>query len=212
MKKPGEGVKWDLARLAEVRAGIYHILARAFYIPDEETTAPEFLQDLAEIAALLNGGGEAVLTAGGENSPVEIKVDFTKLFHGPGKLLAPPYECLYRDGKLVMGNSTIAVIGFYREAGYEIAEQYTNLPDHISAELEFMAHLCRQEAAARRGDGETDRWLNLQRRFYQEHMGIWVKAFCRGTEENAQTAYYRGLAKLLEDWTASETALLAELA
>ena len=39
------------------------------------------------------------------------------------------------DG-LAMQDSTMAVVGLYEEGGFELSEDYRDLPDHVAAELE----------------------------------------------------------------------------
>lgn len=211
MRNTGENKELNLADLANIRAGIYHILARAFYIPDAETTSPAFVQEIEEIFSCFDiKTGMGALAGEMEDADyiTAIKVDFAKLIHGPGKMLAPPYESLYRDGKLVMGDSAVAVTALYRQAGYDLDEQYTNLPDHISAELEFLRHLCYREAQAFAHAQDPAEWVCLQRFFYDRHLDQWVELFCHNVQENAQTDYYREMSNLLKEWVCAEKSLL----
>ena len=104
----------------------------------------------------------------------QLAQDHARLFSGPYHLEAPPYESLYVHASgQVMGEATAAVRRLYAEAGLALAEEWRDLPDHLVAELSFMAHLC--QAVARRG--ARGRWAAAQRwqhRFLQEHLARWL--------------------------------------
>lgn len=71
--------------------------------------------------------------------------------------------------------------------------------DHLSAELEFVAHLSEtEEAGWRTGDrpGALEQ-LSLTARFMDEHLLRWMPLFTASLEEDAETGLYRELAK----WT-----------
>lgn len=204
-----------LSELSLARAGAYKLLAQAFYLPNERTLSESFIEDLEEIFTGLGieeaeGFRDSVFAEDCDDLTTEIRVDYTKLFHGSGKLLAPPYESLYKDGKHVMGESAVAVRNFYRKAGLDMAEDYKNLPDHISAELELLYFLCLQEAEVRKAEKEASHWLELQQQFYHDHLATWVDDFCQRTIEYAQTAYYRKLGILLQKWCQLDQVLIEE--
>jgi TorA maturation chaperone TorD len=81
----------------------------------------------------------------------------------------------------------------YAEAGFEIDESWLDLPDHITAELEFLYVLIYQ------GGPE-----NLRKRFLQEQLGPWVRPFTQAVQAGAATAFYRELAALTERMVALE--------
>jgi TorA maturation chaperone TorD len=69
------------------------------------------------------------------------------------QLPCPPYGSLYT----VEGDKRLeemrAIKQFYESAGIEVAEGFTDLPDHVCVELEFLQALCfREHSAAREGD------------------------------------------------------------
>jgi len=206
----------SLCQLAKVRAGIYRLFSQLFYLPDDSKLSPAFITQLEEVllgvGLQANGLAERVLVSAADDFAVNVKVDFVKLFHRPDHALLPPYECLYRGEKQVMGESTMAVVRFYRDAGLELDQCYADLPDHMSAELSFLAFLCDMEAKEReQHSGGVKHCLELQRRFYSEHLGAWLKSFCDATIRNAQTTYYRELPALLHEWCALDQVLIKEL-
>lgn len=192
------------------------MFSQIFYLPKDDHLSREILAHVEDVLVSVGlpaeGLTERILSKDGSNFRNNVKVDFVKLFQGSGHLLSPPYECLCRGEKLVMGESTMDVVSFYREAGLELDQCYTNLPDHISAELSFLAYLCDMEAEKReQNSGEVEHCLELERRFYLQHLGVWFEKFCANTIEQAQTTYYRELAILLREWCRLDQSLVEEL-
>ena len=86
----------------------------------------------------------------------DLLVDYTRLFLGPVDTLAKPYGSVWLGGDApLMQDSTMAVLQLYEEAGFEIDEDFRELPDHIAAELEFLYLLLFREAEARAQDTQT---------------------------------------------------------
>lgn len=116
--------------------------------------------------------------------------------------LAPPYESHYRnpDG-LLMGVTAGDVIRFYREAGLTTDAGWRDLPDHLWAELEFMAYLAEQEAACWQRNllPLADRWLALEERFLKEHLTRWVPAYAARVRQAEPLGFYLGVAELLAE-------------
>ena len=127
-----------------------------------------------------------------------LKIDFSKLFVGPYKLLAAPYGSVYLDGeRKIMGDSTLDVKTRYREAGLDTARNFKDAPDHISAELEFMYYLIFKEIEAfSNSDIATAIGLiQKQKSFLEDHLLWWVPKFAGDIIENAETLFYQNLAK-----------------
>ena len=79
----------------------------------------------------------------------ELLVEYARLLVGPNELPAPPYGSVYlEEGRKVMGESTARVMEFYKAEGLSMNEQFQNLPDHITAEMEFMYYLAYHEVEA----------------------------------------------------------------
>ena len=74
-----------------------------------------------------------------------LEQEFTRLFLGPGRPVAHPYESVYREGRM-MGETTLDVRRRLAEEGLTANGQ--RLPDHVAIELAFMAHLTAREALA----------------------------------------------------------------
>ena len=130
-----------------------------------------------------------------------LKVDFSKLFVGPYKLLAAPYGSVYLDGeRKIMGESTLDVKNRYREAGLDTAKNFKDTPDHITAELEFMYYLIFKEIEAF-ADSDTEAaigFIQKQKSFLEDHLMSWVPEFGNNIIEYAENTFYPNLAKATE--------------
>jgi TorA maturation chaperone TorD/Pyruvate/2-oxoacid:ferredoxin oxidoreductase delta subunit len=134
-----------------------------------------------------------------------LEAEYARLFIGPGRPVAHPYESVYREGR-VMGDYTLAVRQSYADEG--LAPEGHSLPDHVALELEFMAHLARQEAEAReRGDEEGAlACLRQQEAFLGEHLGRWLPRFCQRVLAGEAHPFYAGLAQRTWEHVAQDMA------
>jgi TorA maturation chaperone TorD len=128
-----------------------------------------------------------------------VLTDHTRLFVGPGKLLAAPWESVYFDrDRLLFQGVTLQVRDWYARFGLEIASGYREPEDHIGMEFGFLAHLSRLSLQALEA-GDSARFeelLQAQRDFLSQHMLRWVPKWCREMDASARTDFYKGLARL----------------
>lgn len=90
-----------------------------------------------------------------------------------------PYESEYTCRRIFFKTNNLAdVAGFYHAFGFQMKEG-TERPDHLEAELQFLALLSIKEAAAsERCDIEAVEVLHdAQRKFLSEHLGLWAHLF-----------------------------------
>jgi TorA maturation chaperone TorD len=226
----------DPARRAQMRGEVHRLLTLCFYAPTRELANDIVHGSLASALRNLlenteaNGWEDGIAAITGccdqpDNLDAEslygsLKGEYTRLFIGPGHLPAPPYESVHRqdvpelERGLVMGRSTVDARRQYAEAGLQLSPDFTDLPDHIAVELEFMYFLCTKEAEAWQvQDGEAA----LQRRaaehaFLSEHLSKWVPTFCQAVTQAAQEEFYRGLVCLTQVWVEGECNRLNVLA
>ncbi len=193
---------------AAERGNLYSLLATVFRRPLDAAQldrlrSPELLEAMRD--ADLSPGDEFM--AGDTHTVLErLAVDYTQLFHiGADRVL--PYEGIQvgQSDRLV-GPSAGSVRNFLSEAGYQMAPESGELPDHISVELALMADLAHREAEARaQGDRETgERAALLQRRFLDEHLGRWGINFADQVRDAATTRFYRSMGMLLAQFVSEE--------
>ena len=147
----------------------------------------------------------------GQSDLQELAVEHARLFVGPFELKAPPYGSVYLEaGRRVMGESTMEVIGLYREMGLSISESFRDLPDHVAVELEFMYYLVIQQLeAAQAGDVKrTRRYVEAQALFLDGHLRRWVPRFRAAILAATGSPFYRSLARCLEVFTEADARLL----
>ena len=207
--------------LARADANLLVLLARGFLRPVAEFSAS--IQDgsyLASLQELLDPSADSriadalagleVLTErlsalDPEAARLELEVDYNRLFVGPGKLLAPPYESFYRslpdeDGRgTICGTPMLAVKDVYTRFNVQLPETFVDYPDHIAFELEFLSLLATREAESlEQGDDQAvDAFRSGAEAFRREHLGVWFGLFAADVEQGAETELYPALASLV---------------
>ncbi len=206
------------AETALARSQVYGLLARLF----RAEPSGEFLARLRdpETTGFLS---ELGLSFGPDfhDLPLEeliedLALEYTQLFLGPGPYLSP-HESVHaqwgdgRDGEH-WGPQTVKVKAFIEAAGLSYADSFHEMPDHISAEFEFMAKLAAYEAEHWRAGHEEDALgtLRIQRRFFDEHLNQWVPGFCQKVRERRESDFYARAAELAQAVLAFEDGLMAE--
>jgi TorA maturation chaperone TorD len=173
------------------RRDAYKLLADCYYLPDEELI--ETLRSLDKSKG--NLFSEIAMSASQANDIEALRIDYSKLFIGPYRLLAPPYGSVYLENtRMVMGNSTLDVRSKYAVEGLSV--DIKEAPDHITIELEFMHYLISREVEAILSSDSIGaaRYLKKQKDFLDIHLGLWVSDFSNNIDINAETSFYRDLA------------------
>ena len=201
----------DLERGA-ARADLCRFLAACYYQPGPEFTEEKLFDSMLAAAARVDPDFAARARRLGEafaaEPPEEMLVDYTRLFLGPVDTLARPYGSVWLEGQqALMQDSTMAVQQLYDEGGFEIDDDFRELPDHVAAELEFLYLLIFREAeAAQQEDHDKLAAVTaLRGRFLSDHLGAWVGPFTAAVAKGAQTLFYRELAELTRRFVGAET-------
>ena len=137
------------------------------------------------------------LFLGRHDSAEEIKADFTRLFLGPGRIPAPPYESVFRSEEhLMFEKEMLDVRKVYR--GYSMGIQNKNsVPDdHAGFELQFAALLCLKIAESLKKNNLDDAAViqNDLLRFMDAHLLKWLPDFFSRVKDSSSTGYFRGMA------------------
>jgi TorA maturation chaperone TorD len=187
------------------RTTIYRLLSACFYQPEVSFIEEDLF---GQLATAFKGAGtdladmaEKLDSSFRQAGLDKLLSDYSRLFLGPFEILAKPYGSVYLDGeRVVMGDSTMAAVACYREAAFEVAEDFREMPDHIAVQLEFLYLLCfnQNEALASADQAAQQRWLEIEQIFLANHLGRWVGDFCQRIREHAETEHYRLLAELTE--------------
>ena len=208
---PTKNTDWNQIFVGEILT--LGLIGKAFYVYPEKAwmqalidgdlfaEAPFASEQPDVIAALatLQGWGEKNRSGLSEAAFVEIRVDYTRLFIGPGVVIAPPWESVhFSEERLTFQQQTLEVREWYRRFGLQAEKIYQEPDDHVGLQLEFIAHLARLglEAAEQNDSAALETAVKAQRDFLTEHLFRWVIGWCDLVEKNAQTDFYRGMARL----------------
>ncbi len=201
------------------RADTYRFLAEVFGAEPTAKTLnslrrPEAVKAFEALGAAFAVELDRMETDLGKDRLVEeFGFEYTRLFLGPGKHVGP-HESLHRDDHPPehWGPSTAAVKRFIEHHGLSYEEGFGGMPDHISAEFQFMAELAGAEAdALEEGkDAEAKQAHEIQRVFHKEHIACWVPTFCDKVIELAEFDLYRDFARMAKMLCELETVAFAK--
>lgn len=161
----------------------------------------------------------------GSDPVTDVSVEFTRLFVGPPKPAAAPWETFYGapDGMQIdvgFGKATVQMQRLLREAGLRVSNENNQFADHMGIELLYASEMARRIAvgesdAAENGSADEDesdlagrgesRNGNASTRndlaaFVSEHPLAWIDDFAKAIEDAAPDGYFVrivGLAKAL---------------
>lgn len=193
------------------RADLCRFLAACYYEPGTPFAEERLFDSMADAAGrvdpALAEGARRLGEAFAADTIDDLLRDYTRLFLGPVDTLAKPYGCVWLGTeKTLMQESTMAVLGLYEEGGFEIADDFRELPDHVAAELEFLYLLLFRENRARE-EAQSQALaevVDLKRRFLGEHLGRWVTPFSGALRAGAQSDFYRELGELTRHFVEME--------
>ena len=104
------------------------------------------------------------------STPATRLMEYEQLFIG---LSQPPiwlYEAYYVDGR-ILGPASFSVSAIYTRNGLEV--EGSELPDHASVELAFLAFLVHQESLSA-DPTQALVWSEARTLFIKEHAGVWL--------------------------------------
>lgn len=192
---------------ATAREDLCRFLAACFYEPVPEF-AEEHLFDSMLVAAArvhpdLADGARKQGDAFAAQDMQTLLVDYTRLFLGPLQPLASPYGSSWQTAPAQSGeNPSLAVLELYSAGGFELSDEFMDLPDHVAVELEFLYLLEFRRNAAERA-GRADELADIQaleRQFLYNHLGAWGGAFTAALKASAETMFYRELGEMTEQF------------
>ena len=204
----------ELAELMQDRVLAYRFLARAF------RTAPDaaFIESMRAasdghdadhpLAAFFSELAEA----DAEQLRIDVAADYNRLFLGMSANPVAPYESVYTsDEGLLMQDARDCAVEAYRQWGLRVPNDFDLPEDHLALELDFMGQLAERTRDALESGTDAEGLLEAQRAFVEDHLCVWVPAFCDDVERAAQTSLFRGLAVLARQHVAADRETLAQL-
>jgi len=203
--------------LTSTREDAYRLLAACYYAPTaallEEGSCAALAELLSEISTEASHRAAEAASVLGETSLEPQLVEYSRLFLGPFKLVAPPYGSVWLDKqKTVMGDSTAQVATFYHAQGLQLADDFLELPDHIAVELEFLSYLAfKEREAAFSGDSATvERLRQVQLDFITTFLLPWLLPFTEAIIEDGEAPFYQAIADCTASFVTTDVTNLQE--
>jgi TorA maturation chaperone TorD len=160
----------------------------------EEIPFAEGQEDVQEGMKLLAAWGVRNKAGLSEEEFDAVRGDYTTLFIGPGKVMAPPWESIYfRKERIIFQEETLEVRNWYRRFGLESVKLYHEPDDHIGLELAFIAHLAGLAYEAE-DEEKFNQLIEAQKEFLSAHTLKWAAGWVAQVLEHAKTDFFKGVA------------------
>ena len=175
-----------------------------------------------DTAALADAEAVGLIDPGWRPRVEEIQVEFSRLFSTPGVEAISPHQSVYTDVLRVEphaaetadcgssfvggefrgflgGESCTAARRWYEAAGFRPADQSPAMADHVSNELDFVAHLYAAEAAVLQSGEATDAraFRRLRVEFCRQFLSRWFETFGKKVAVNDVSIFYRRIGRRL---------------
>ncbi len=133
-----------------------------------------------------------------EQQAESLAIEYARLFLAPERL-ASPHESLQRGEGRLWGKSTVEVNQICKKFGFVLDEKFKDTPDHLSAELSFLAQLTQLEGKYITSEltEEQDGVLEVKKFFLKNHILKWFSRFKDEVNQNAELSYYREIVNFL---------------
>lgn len=209
----------SLSASLDALAAAWTVLSRLLLTPASEETLAHIrnpalleqwpLRDADGAAAR----GTAMLLESAEvgEDPGAVRRDFNRLFVGPDRLKAPPWESVHRSReRLLFEAETLQVREWYARFGLAAPRLNREPDDHVALELEFLAALAERALTALEEDrpGDATELVAAHQAFLAEHVLTWVPTLMETIRQNAETSFHKGVAELVTGALESAESLL----
>lgn len=215
-------MKKTIVKLMEYRCSMYYVLQNVYQSEPTVDSLMETIQmckkyDLDNAVDLLKEEeafityfktlNKRILTKDIES----IQSEYARLFWGPRKVVAPPFESIYRSKKKIMFQEhTDQVKNYYKNAGIKI-ETKDHLPaDFIGYQLEFMYVLSHRLTLAIKNDDfdQFEKILKYQQSFLDQHLTKWTPAFSTKIVEGSDHELFTVVSTYLDAFIQEDLKLL----
>ena len=143
-----------------------------------------------------------------------VREEYNRLFVGPVKLVAPPWESVYRGKEaMLFQESTLEVRQAYRKYGLKTASEHRVADDSLALELDFMRHLAvrAQEALAAGDDAAVKEALTGSADFLREHLLVWIPKFLDKMKDAPTDCLYPQMSLILSEFLPKDGQVVSEL-
>ena len=211
----------ERAGIAQARCMGYSFFADVFstevtreFIANMGSFEAEEGSKLQEFVALLGGADLDEVTQ-------DVRSEFCALFLNMSAHPVFTSESVYLSGThTIMQEPRNQVLAEYRSRGLAVDKDSFDWPeDHVSMEMLFMSHLCKQESDLCRQALEAGERTSIgadlagvcdaQKKFFGEHLDKWMPMFVEQLSQNAKTLFYKGIAEYLDAFLEKEREMLS---
>ena len=214
-------IKEVIATLLSARAYVFSALHRLLGSePTKELLDAVSSEDRLAALALFEGDSEAAVAlknvlASCRGLDVEaVRSEYTRLFLGPDKLIAPPWEsCYTAKERALFQESTLHVRSWYQQYSYVPAGYPSHPDDHISLMMHFLA-LTTERAKACFDQDLLCGYKSLlegQKLFAKNHILNWMDAYCADMDKSETKLLYPQLARAMADFITYDQQAISEL-
>ena len=205
--------------LADARCAAYGLIAHGFRYPDNEwqqamTQEIRWHSWFDQLSDLHCDAMEPLLSLraaiGSGNQPAvlgDLQEHFASLFGHTVRGMCPAYELEFGNCEIIQRASELAdVSGFYAAFGMNLAGDFSERPDHVSVEAEFLAVLCAKEAWGLQNDAQelVESVRSAQQAFLKAHLGRWLPSFARRVLACKPCDFYTRLSDFADAFVACE--------
>lgn len=193
-------------QMLQEKAGCLRLMGRLFWAPPDLPV----LKDAETLEFIKPGYNLETL-----------QIEFTQLFSLPGKNAICPYQSVYTDVLELevskdplecglsfaggtfpgyLGGKSIAELNhWYAAVGFKPQDASPAMLEHVSTQLEFVAHLYLLQAQAIESKSEADAAAleALRTDFIAQFLGRWIKTFANKVAQNKISHFYGGVGKCL---------------
>ena len=223
----------EVRKAVLTRGTLYRLLARGFSMEVDEPFL-EWLLKLQPVIADLADGSESEGFKEGSRLMGEfvgtVKSDYERDKHQFLQRLAVEYATLFLSVGLKPVHTSESVylgkdhllyeepyfdaVRIYQIYGFKKRSSFREPEDHISIELEFMAHLC-DLAALSIEQGKEDYavgYLKNQKEFLESHLAKWTPELYNKLKWATKNDFYLALGSLLDGFVSTERSFVPHLA
>ena len=130
----------------------------------------------------------------------EARWEYNRLFIGPKKPLATPFESVYRSEKqIMMREFTFEVREFYSQVGLEVEKKDQFPDDFIGLEFQYLFYVSQLVVELIKSEKmeEAKELILVREEFLQKHPKQWFPKFCDDISSHSEKQIWKDLAEFI---------------
>lgn len=130
----------------------------------------------------------------------EARWEYNKLFIGPKKPLATPFESVYRsEKKLMMREFAFEVREFYAQVGLKVEKEGHFPDDFIGFEFQYLFYVSQLVVELTKSEKkeEAKELILVRKEFLEKHTNQWFPKFCDDVSNHSEKQVWKDLAAFI---------------